>query len=386
MHDGPADALRRPARADRAVRAVPPRRTRPRQLQPHVPAAACPSTRERDHRRSARRRADRDVPEGRRRARAAHSRLVTMMRTTPVSSRCCCSPCGVRGRPGAHRPDARRGRGRRAEPAPAGAAGRARQARLGRRRARCPTSPASPNAPSRPSSTSRRSRSSAAESPTDDPFFRTSSATPDDVRVAARRREQPRLGRHRQRRRLHPDQQPRRRRRVGDAITHRELDAITVALADKREMPARAHRRRSGDRPGAAEDRRARTCRRFRGAIRRSSRSPSGCWRSATRIQLNQTVTLGIVSAVGRTNLGVSAYEDFIQTDAAINPGNSGGALVNARGELVGINTAIFSAERRLPGDRLRRARATSPAGSSPTCSSSARCGAARSATSRSRR
>jgi Do/DeqQ family serine protease len=59
--------------------------------------------------------------------------------------------------------------------------------------------------------------------------------------------------------------------------------------------------------------------------------------------QLNQTVTLGIVSAVGRTNLGVSAYEDFIQTDAAINPGNSGGALVNTRGELVGINTAIFS-------------------------------------------
>ena len=59
--------------------------------------------------------------------------------------------------------------------------------------------------------------------------------------------------------------------------------------------------------------------------------------------QLNQTVTLGIVSAVGRTNLGVSAYEDFVQTDAAINPGNSGGALINARGELVGINTVIFS-------------------------------------------
>src|SRR4029434_9635386 len=59
--------------------------------------------------------------------------------------------------------------------------------------------------------------------------------------------------------------------------------------------------------------------------------------------QLSQTVTLGIVSAVGRTNLGVSTYEDFIQTDAAINPGNSGGALVNARGELVGINTVIFS-------------------------------------------
>ena len=59
--------------------------------------------------------------------------------------------------------------------------------------------------------------------------------------------------------------------------------------------------------------------------------------------QLSQTVTLGIVSAVNRTNLGVSSYEDFVQTDAAINPGNSGGALVNARGELVGINTVIFS-------------------------------------------
>ena len=59
--------------------------------------------------------------------------------------------------------------------------------------------------------------------------------------------------------------------------------------------------------------------------------------------QLNQTVTLGIVSAIGRDNLGVAQYEDFIQTDAAINPGNSGGALINTRGELVGINTAIYS-------------------------------------------
>ena len=58
--------------------------------------------------------------------------------------------------------------------------------------------------------------------------------------------------------------------------------------------------------------------------------------------QLDQTVTLGIVSAVGR-RVGISSYEDFIQTDAAINPGNSGGALVNQRGELVGINTAIYS-------------------------------------------
>ena len=59
--------------------------------------------------------------------------------------------------------------------------------------------------------------------------------------------------------------------------------------------------------------------------------------------QLNQTVTLGIVSAVGRDNLGVARYEDFIQTDAAINPGNSGGALINSSGELIGINTAIYS-------------------------------------------
>ncbi|MBI1874803.1 MAG: trypsin-like peptidase domain-containing protein [Acidobacteria bacterium] len=59
--------------------------------------------------------------------------------------------------------------------------------------------------------------------------------------------------------------------------------------------------------------------------------------------QLSQTVTLGIVSAIGRTNLGIANYEDFIQTDAAINPGNSGGALVNSRGELAGINTGIFS-------------------------------------------
>ena len=58
---------------------------------------------------------------------------------------------------------------------------------------------------------------------------------------------------------------------------------------------------------------------------------------------LNQTVTMGIISAIGRANMGIVDYEDFIQTDAAINPGNSGGALVNLRGELIGINTAIFS-------------------------------------------
>jgi serine protease Do len=58
---------------------------------------------------------------------------------------------------------------------------------------------------------------------------------------------------------------------------------------------------------------------------------------------LGQTVTAGIVSAVGRSNLGIVDYEDFIQTDAAINPGNSGGALINLSGELIGINTAIIT-------------------------------------------
>lgn len=60
---------------------------------------------------------------------------------------------------------------------------------------------------------------------------------------------------------------------------------------------------------------------------------------------IGQTVTMGIVSATGRTELNVATYENFIQTDAAINIGNSGGALINSRGELVGINTAILNRE-----------------------------------------
>ncbi len=59
--------------------------------------------------------------------------------------------------------------------------------------------------------------------------------------------------------------------------------------------------------------------------------------------QLSQTVTMGIISATGRSNIGIVDYEDFIQTDAAINPGNSGGVLVNGDAELIGINTAIYS-------------------------------------------
>ncbi|HYH40551.1 MAG TPA: Do family serine endopeptidase [Burkholderiales bacterium] len=62
---------------------------------------------------------------------------------------------------------------------------------------------------------------------------------------------------------------------------------------------------------------------------------------------VGQTVTLGIISAVGRSHLGINTFENFIQTDAAINPGNSGGALVDTTGQLIGINTAIYS---RAPG------------------------------------
>ena len=120
-----------------------------------------------------------------------------------------------------------------------------------------------------------------------------------------------------------------------------QLD-VTVALADKREMQAKLVGYDS------ATD---------LALLKIDARDlPTMAWGDSSKLkvaewvlaignpyQLNQTVTLGIVSAVGRTNLGVSTYEDFVQTDAAINPGNSGGALVNNRGELVGINTVIFS-------------------------------------------
>jgi serine protease Do len=125
------------------------------------------------------------------------------------------------------------------------------------------------------------------------------------------------------------------------AVTIEQLD-ITVTLADKREL----HAQPVGVDPATDL-----------ALLKVDARNlPTMSWGDSSKLkvaewvlaignpyQLNQTVTLGIVSAVGRTNLGVNAYEDFVQTDAAINPGNSGGALVNARGELVGINTVIFS-------------------------------------------
>ena len=125
-------------------------------------------------------------------------------------------------------------------------------------------------------------------------------------------------------------------------LSLRQLPAVSVALADKREVQAEI----VGVDPATDL------------ALLRipAANLPTMPWGDSSRLkvaewvlaignpfQLNQTVTLGIVSALGRTNVGIATYEDFIQTDAAINPGNSGGALVSARGELVGINTAIFS-------------------------------------------
>jgi Do/DeqQ family serine protease len=125
------------------------------------------------------------------------------------------------------------------------------------------------------------------------------------------------------------------------AVSIEQLD-VTVALSDKREVPAQV----VGTDPATDL-----------ALLKVNARDlPTMPWGDSSKLkvaewvlaignpyQLSQTVTLGIVSALGRNNLGVSTYEDFIQTDAAINPGNSGGALVNSRGELVGINTVIFS-------------------------------------------
>jgi Do/DeqQ family serine protease len=118
---------------------------------------------------------------------------------------------------------------------------------------------------------------------------------------------------------------------------------VSVMLADKRELPARI--------VGTDADTDL-------AVLKVDARGlPTIPWGDSSRLKVaewvlaignpfgvfNQTVTLGIVSATGRSVEGLGTYEDFIQTDAAINRGNSGGALINARGELVGINSAIYS-------------------------------------------
>ena len=120
------------------------------------------------------------------------------------------------------------------------------------------------------------------------------------------------------------------------------IDSVTVTLADKRELPAKV----------VGVD----TWTDLALLKVNATNLPVIPWGDSSRLkvaewvmaignpyQLDETVTLGIVSALGRANVGIAQYEDFIQTDAAINPGNSGGALVNSRAELIDINTAIFS-------------------------------------------
>ena len=120
------------------------------------------------------------------------------------------------------------------------------------------------------------------------------------------------------------------------------IEKVTVSLADKRELQATIVGVDTLDRPGAAEGRRDEPAGHSVGRLV-ALKVAEWVMAIGNPYQLSQSVSLGIVSALGRSNVGISTYEDFIQTDAAINPGNSGGALVSARGELVGINTAIFT-------------------------------------------
>ncbi len=121
-------------------------------------------------------------------------------------------------------------------------------------------------------------------------------------------------------------------------------DEIRVTTADKREFPAKvigtdaksdvAVLRLSGDVKSLHPIEIGDSSRLRLGDVVLAIGNPFG---------VGQTITMGIVSAKGRANVGIAAYEDFIQTDAAINPGNSGGALVDMEGKLIGINTAILS-------------------------------------------
>ena len=153
------------------------------------------------------------------------------------------------------------------------------------------------------------------------------------VRIPRSARAKPRVGRADFRRRLRRDEQPRHRQREG---------RVTVIFSDKHEAPARIIGiDKATDLALVKVDKPAQPPLKWGD----SSQTKVAEWVLAigSPYQLSHSVSLGIISALGRKNLGFSEYEDFIQTDAAINRGNSGGALVNARGELIGINTGIFS-------------------------------------------
>ena len=166
----------------------------------------------------------------------------------------------------------------------------------------------------------------------DDPMLRRYFPDLADKR-AAPARDQPRLGRHRPQRRLRAHQQPRHRGR-------------------------RRHPARAGRRPAAARRASAAAIPESDLAVLKTEGEnlPAITFGNLESVHVGDvvlaignpfgfgnTVTMGIVSALGRSHLGINRFEDFIQTDAAINPGNSGGALVDTAGNLIGINSTIFS-------------------------------------------
>ena len=121
-----------------------------------------------------------------------------------------------------------------------------------------------------------------------------------------------------------------------------EADEIVVLLNDGREAKAEKSGLRPRERLGRAENQYAQP---YSDRCRQTRTKPqleTSSWPSAIHSVLDRQSTQGIISATGRYGLGINTYENYIQTDAAINPGNSGGALIDANGNLVGINTAIL--------------------------------------------
>ena len=120
---------------------------------------------------------------------------------------------------------------------------------------------------------------------------------------------------------------------------------VKVSFFNKEEYPAKVVGRRQVHRCRGLEDRQERSRPRCPSPIRARAEVGDVVLAIGEPFGLGQTVTMGIISAKGRAGLGIERYEDFIQTDAAINRGNSGGALIDTKGDLVGINTAILSGE-----------------------------------------
>ena len=132
-------------------------------------------------------------------------------------------------------------------------------------------------------------------------------------------------------------------------------DDISVELTDGRTLDGQADRHGQAERPGAAQDQRAPVSMPLPLGNSDSVQVGDVVLAVGNPLGVGQTVTMGIISAKGRsTGAGDGSYEDFLQTDAPINQGNSGGALVNLKGELVGINSQILSSDRRQHRHRLR--------------------------------